>query len=315
MSKLQYLRKCTLIVSGASGKGLDLSGLRIVFKVKKTDAQTPNTAEIRVYNVAKSTVARIGSEYSTVILQAGYESNFGVIFTGNIKQVRSGVEGGVNTFVDISAGDGDEAYNCAVVNTTLAAGAKQSDQINAAAGSMSSMGVGKGHIADTGGKSLPRGKVMYGQAKDYMRQSAQASGTGWSIQDGKLQFVGLADLLPGQAVLLNSKTGLIGTPEQTNEGIKTTCLLNPMLKIAGRVKINEADIAKAALPETDKDAAPNKPAAITADGVYRLLTVEHSGDTHGQDWYSNMMCLDVNALAPSKNKKKKVESEDEADEA
>ena len=55
----QYLRRCKLIVSTAGGSGLDLSGLHIKFAVKKADAQTPNTAEIRVYNVAETTVARI----------------------------------------------------------------------------------------------------------------------------------------------------------------------------------------------------------------------------------------------------------------
>ncbi len=306
MTQFQYIRRCNLLVGKASGDGLDLSSLHIQFKIKKSDAQTPNTAEIRVYNLAPNTAKQIRDEFKTVLLQAGYESNYGVIFHGNIKQVRIGKENGTDTYIDIAAGDGDDAYNYAVVNATLAAGAKQSDQINAAAGAMSSRGVSKGFIGDTGGTALPRGKVMYGNARDYLRQSAQASETSWSVQDGKLQVVSLTSVLPNQAVLLTSKTGLVGTPEQTNDGIKARCLLNPMLKIGVRVKINEEDVAQAKLPDSDKDSAANKPADISKDGIYRLLVVEHNGDTRGNDWYSDLICLDVDASAPPGKQVKKA---------
>jgi len=299
MAVLQYIRRCNLLVAGASGEGLDLSGLRISFKVKKSDAQTPNTAEIRVYNLAESTAKQIREEFKTITLQAGYEANFGIIFAGNIKQVRFGRESGTDTYIDIAAGDGDDAYNYAVVNTTLAAGATQANQIQAAAGALSERGVGQGFIADTGTQSLARGKVMYGMARDYLRQSAEASETTWSVQDGKLQFVKLTEVLPNQAVLLNSKTGLVGTPELTNEGLKARCLLNPLLKIAVRVKIDEADVAEAKLPSSGKDSPANAGASVAQDGIYRLLVVEHSGDTFGNDWYSDLVCLSADPTAPA----------------
>lgn len=304
-NQLQYIRHCNLIVANEAGEGLDLSNLRIVFKIKKSDAQTPNTAEIRVYNLADGTANRIRKEFQNITLQAGYESNYGLIFNGNIKQVRFGRENGTDSFIDIAAADGDNAYNFAVVNATLAAGSRQSDQINAAAGSMSGRGVSIGHMDATGGVKLPRGKVMYGMARDYLRQSSDASGSSWSIQDGKVQLVSLTGVMPNQAVLLTSKTGLVGQPEQTNDGIKARCLLNPMLRIGGKVQINEKDVAEAKLPGTSKDAQANKPPAIEADGFYRLLVVEHSGDTRGNDWYSDLVCLGVDATAPIGNQVKK----------
>ena len=301
----QYIRRCNLIVADAKGNGLDLSNLRIVFKIKKSDAQTPNTAEIRVYNLAKETASKIRKEFSTVLLQAGYDSNYGTIFAGNIKQVKLGRENGTDSYIDIAAGDGDDAYNFAVVNSTLSAGATQQDQINSAAGSMSVKAVKQGSITGVESNKLPRGKVMYGMARDYLRQSASATETSWSIQDGKIQFVKLTGLLPSQAVLLNSKSGLIGTPEQTNDGITVKCLLNPQLKIAGRVKIDQENIAEAQLPDTSKKDTVNKPVAIEDDGFYRLLTVEHSGDTRGNEWYSNLVCLGIDATLPANKQVKK----------
>ena len=273
---MQYLRKCSLIVAGMD-QGLDLSGLRIRFSVKRSDAQTPNAAEIRVYNLAPNTARQIRDEFTRVILQAGYEENFGVIFDGDIKQVKFGREGGTDTYVDIAAGDGDAAYNFAVVNTTLAAGARQSDQIRAALAPMAERGVTAGYIDTIDDRALPRGKAMFGMSRDYLRRSADTTATAWSIQDRKVQFVKRTGLLPGQAVALSSATGLVGVPEVTNEGVYIRSLLNPLLVIGGQVQVSGS---------TD------------ADGIYRILVVEHTGDTHGNEWYSTITGLLVDPSAP-----------------
>lgn len=294
----QYLRKCSLIVSNDAGAGIDLSNLGIKFSVKKSDAQTPNTAEIRVYNVAQDTAARIREEFTRVRLQAGYEGNFGVIFDGNIKQAVNGQENGCDKFVDIYAGDGDDAYNFSIINYSLAAGSTQSQQLTSLIQAMESRGVKTGSIEGLLPDKLPRGKVMYGMARDYIRQIAQSSQTSWSVQDMALQVIPFTSLLPNQAVVLNSKSGMIGIPEQTNEGIKIKCLLNPLLKIGSKVKINEEDIQKAKIDDTAKDSNVNKPSEISRDGFYRLYTVEHSGDTRGNEWYSSLKCLDVDATVP-----------------
>ena len=43
------------------------------------------------------------------------------------------------------------------------------------------------------------------------------------------------DIFPAEAVVLTAETGLVGAPEQTNDGIKVRCLLNPRLRIGGRI--------------------------------------------------------------------------------
>jgi len=306
---LQYIRKFNLLLADDSGQGLDFSGLKVVFSIKKTDHQTPNTADIRIYNLNQMTVEKAKKEFTRVVVQAGYESNFGVIFDGTVKQYRTGKENSTDTYLDISAGDGDVAYNYAVVNGTLHAGATQLEQIQLATLTMQQQGgIRPGFISnDIAGAPLARGKVMYGPARDYVRQSARSSGATWSIQDGKLQVLKTGELLPVQAVYLNSKTGLVGTPEQTNDGIKARCLLNPMLKIGSKIKINEASIQTAKLPDTTKDAAPNKMPSIAADGAYRILSIDFTGDTFGNDWYCDFICIDVDEAAPVKKQVKDAE--------
>lgn len=290
-----YLRKCSLIVGG-SGSGLELGDLRITFQTHKADYETPNSADIRVYNASEETALRVQREFTRVVLQAGYEGNFGLIFGGNLRQVRRGRENGVDTYLDLLVSDGDRAYNFAVVNQTLAAGATVKDQIGAAQGALSELGVSAGYVPDIAAQALPRGKAMFGMARKYMRDAADATGSTWSIQDGVAQMVGLGGYLPGNAVELTAESGLIGQPEQTNEGIKVRSLLNPRLRVGGRIKLDNRSILRF---RTDlKVGAFNKAPRLDEDGFYRILAVEFKGDTRGKDWYADLICVGIDDSAP-----------------
>lgn len=293
-SAAQFPRVCTLLVADRVGNALDLSELHIKFAVKRSDTMTPNIADIRVYNLEEQTAIRIRKEFTTVILQAGYPGNFGVIFRGNIKQVIVGRESATDTYIDIIAGDGDRAYNFSVINQTLAAGATQTDQVQSAIASMAQKGVTAGKVDSSTTQPLPRGKVMWGNARDYMRAAAQNSGNNWSIQDEKINFIPKKSYLPGEAVVLTSKTGMINAPEQTNEGVNVKCLINPRLAVAGRVHLDNASIQRYKINLSVPNSPQNIPPPINADGIYYILVVEHNGDNRGIEWYSSLICIAIN---------------------
>lgn len=303
MTQTQYLRKISLIISNESGDGLDLSHLRIVFDIKLSDSETPNTAKIRVYNLSQNTIAKIQKEFTYITLQAGYLPDFGTIFYGNIKQVIYGSENNTDTFIDISAGDGDDPYNYSIVNTTLGRGSKQRDIIDAALLPMFDRGIEQGFIDDSDSKVLPRSKVMYGMSRDYLRQSAQNTQTSWSIQNGKYQSVKLTGVLPNTAVVLNSKSGLVYTPNQTNDGIIAKCLLNPNIKVASAIQIDQNDIQLELIDDqtTNDSVEASTPSPIAADGFYRVLIAEYVGDTRDEDWYTNITALSMDKTSSENN--------------
>lgn len=286
----QWMRVCTLAVGGEDGDALDLSGLRIKFQTRKGDIETPNSAVIEVYNVAPETLQRVQKEFTRVVLQAGYQGNYGIIFDGAIRQTRFWRDSGVDSVMSILAADGDRAYNYAVVNTTLAAGSRPADHVAACQSAFAAQGAGAGYLPALGGQPLPRGKVMYGMARKYMRDTARNTNTTWSIQDGKVQLVPAAGYLPGEAVVLTAETGLIGAPEQTQAGITLRCLLNPRLRIGGRVKLDNESVKRA---QTPLKMAATYPPRLDEDGFYRIIKAEFSGDTHGNDWYANLVCIGI----------------------
>lgn len=302
MSGEQFGRKATLMVVEGE-QALDLSALRFTFSVKAQDVESPNNAAIRIYNLSDVTVAKIRGEFSRVVLQAGYENNFGVIFDGTIKQVRIGREGPTDTYLDLLAADGDIAYNLAMVNKTMAAGSTSNERIQVAVDAMKDKGVTGSQVLlpETGGV-LPRGKVLFGMARAALRAESQNQGASWFINQGQVQVVKNDGYLPSQAVVLNGQTGLIGRPEQTIDGIRARCLINPQLAVGGRVKIDNEVIN-----QTLQKNAGNPPVAydrwvglqlfanIAADGLYRIYVIEYEGDTRGGPWYCDLTLLAIDS--------------------
>lgn len=285
---LQWLRACSLVVAGNSGQGLELGELRVTFQTKKGDTETPNSAEVSIYNLSEATASRMRREFTRVILQAGYQGNCSIIFDGGIRQSIRSRENGTDTVLTLVCADGDQAYNFATVNTTLAAGSTPADRVKVCQQQFEAKGVTAGHMPDLGGAGLPRGKVMYGMGRKFMRDEAENTKTSWSIQDGALVMLKHAGTLPGEAVVLTHETGLVGTPEQTNEGITVRCLINPRLRIGGRIKLDNRSIQAA---KTDLKMSAQRPPKMDSDGFYRILKVEFSGDTRGNDWYADMICI------------------------
>ncbi|RQZ89884.1 hypothetical protein DF053_08550 [Burkholderia cepacia] len=317
MSVQQFGRKVSLIIGFDSGEALDLSELRIVFRVQRGDLQTPNSARIRVYNVSANTARRAQSkEFTRVVLQAGYEGNYGIIFDGQIKQVRRGRETQTDTFLDITAADGDSAYNFAVVNTTLAAGSTPADHVAAVCTAMGQYGVQQGYLPELPSNPLPRGKVMFGMARDFLRWTARTTQTVWSIQDGKVVMVPETAYMPGEIPVITSATGMVGLPQQTANGIEVKMLLNPSVKIGRLIWLDNASIQQYEYSLNVGQQAENEriemQAKLQDDGFYYVMLAEVSGDTRGEEWYTSVVCLaaDVTVLPDSFKDKAAVPSAD-----
>ncbi len=289
----QYGRVASLVVADEAS-GLDLSSLHVKFEVKQWSLQTPGSCSVRVYNVASNTAKKIQTEFTKLILGAGYKDGGATtIFAGTIVQVRGGRENPVDTYLDITAADGDEAHNFSVVNTSLAAGRSYADRVNALVQAMGAQGVTPGYIAPLPDGTLPRGKVMFGMARDHLRDLSFATDMDWSVQQGQFQLIPKAGYLPGQAVVLTPATGLIGLPEVTADGIKVRCLLNPLVKAGGLIQLDSATLQQAQLDISYQGSAQNAflPQVLDGVGSYRVLVAEHSGDTRGNTWYTDIICL------------------------
>ena len=292
-------------------KTLDLSNLHFQFQTKNQDEEGPSNCSIRIFNLKQETAElMVKYGYSQVVVQAGYEGSYGVVFQGNIKQFRIGRLNQTDSYVDILAADGDLVYAFGFINKTLSAEQNNPAGIKAAFNETAqkyraSMGPDLTESVGAAGGTLPRGKVMFGMLRAQLYDYANSRLATWSIQDGKIQIIPLKGYLKDQPVFLSERTGMIGVPEQTQDGIKIRCLINPRIIVGGRVTIDNKSINQTINQSPFSPQLPNagipfdkwvgvvQLANPARDGDYRVYAVEHHGDTRGQDWYSDLICLAV----------------------
>lgn len=305
----QWIRRAQVII-GKAGRGLLVEELRIVFEVTKTVDSAPNTATIKIYNLAPTSEAKIKNEFDEVLLNCGYEGAMRLVFRGNIKHVYRYREG--NDYItEIEAADGDKDYRNAVMNETLAAGTTNKHLIDRAVGSMSG-GTKKGY-ADTGSNPRIRGKVITGNTRDALTDLARDIGANWSIQDGQLAIVKADAVMPGEAIVIRADTGMLGSPEVNDKGVTVKCLLNPQIRINGAIKIDNNGIkgapvkvgkmAKKKEDVVDKDAEKKEPIRLDPDGIYKCVKLTHRGDNRGQEWETEALCIGLDAKATDSAKK------------
>lgn len=285
----KYIRKHELLI-GDGSSAIDLSQMQCRFSVKMGDVSHPQYATFRIYNLSEQTRASIKAQaYNRVAFQAGYrDGHYGTIFDGEVIQGVTGRESPTDTFIDILAAVGVSAHE-AGMNQTFAAGSTSKDVAKAAA---DAMGLPLNDHSSSDGIALPRGRVVYGQARDALSDATRIDNSTWFYDHNGLNIVDYDKFRPGAPIEINSGTGMIGWPEQTQEGIQVRCLLNPLISVATRFRLNNASIQQIHASADIKylNLAPR----LDADGLYRVLYFEHVGDTRGQAWYTDIIGVSVN---------------------
>lgn len=273
-------RKCRVFVSDDTGKGVEMTNLHIVFNVQKTYLQDLQYSIIQVYNVNRDTESFILRKGTTVIIEAGYEgSNYGEIFQGDIIQAMGYRENGTDFVLKIVAADSDRFLNEGFVSNNIERGMTQRQ----AAESLATKATVPTKIntisADLNKNTLPRGKVFFGMAKDYLGQIAKTSNATLYMNNGQVNILKVGDPPDGSIIKLTPASGLIGQVQQTELGIKGKALLIPQIRVNKSIQVENQYIQERQL------AMGSLQTLLDAQGVYRIAKTTYSGDNRGNDWY------------------------------
>lgn len=286
-------RKYRVIVSDVNGVGIDVSELRCTFQIEKSISETPNYAEIVLYNLSAQTENSIIKEGAKVILEAGYQNpQYGLIFSGDIVQPLRGKEDNTTYTLTLVSQDGDLFYNKGIINASFRAGQTSRDILeNMTKQSSNALELGQlsNNLTPT---ALPRGKALFGLTRDYFRQIAKSEQAAFYINNNKIEFIKAMDLLTNEVIQLNGKSGLIGMPEQTEEGIQATCLLNPLLDLNKMVAIDLSSIQR---QKADRNSELKN---IAGAGIFKIIKIAHKGDTRGDEWYTEFTAVAQTGAVP-----------------
>jgi len=278
----QYKRVYELTIVPTSGETRIIDELRINFEITKSVLSFPNLARIQIYNPNKDTLAALQSKFTKIVLNAGYQGDSRLLFTGEIRNVFQ-MKIGVDRIATVYAGDGQRDWQNASFNKTFTESVTISAAIDEVLKTFKEVTVGAlegiPQIADK-----LRGQTLSGSSKDILDQFADEYGFNWSIQDGQVVTTPIEQpLTNAEAVLINAATGMIGSPTVTEIGADVTTLLNPRLLPNSAFKIESvnADIQLGNLFFRD---VPR----TNAEGTYKVQEVSFKGDSREGDWLSSV---------------------------
>ncbi len=281
-------RKVSVLI-GRKGleTALNVTDLRVTFSVKKTATAKNNSCTVAVWNLNPNQRSLVNTEDGFLVLKAGYAQDTGleVVYIGDIAFAESRRDPpDVTTRIECS--DGMKAVRETRFNVSYkeGTGAKQvlKDLIRdfPLAAKKAQLNDAVSRVPD---RQFANGFAASGQAVDVLTKITSTLLLEWSIQNSELKVIQLGKADGTSAVKLSPGTGLIGSPQRRRakkkdgggfNGWEASSLLRPSIEPGGQVLIESAD--------------------IPLGSTFRVETVYHIGDTHGDEtWESRVEVSDA----------------------
>lgn len=281
---------------------IDVSHLRCTFQTEwKYNTQQTQMGMLVVYNLNAATEGAIIREGFQISISAGYvEGQYGEIFTGDIVQIIRNREDGVDYKLEIIAFRGLMMFQGVnYVRSTLAAGSTSREIVNAVAKSADNP-LKIGDVSkNLNQQPLPRGKVLFGTPGKYLRDVCVNNDASYGTDSaGKVTIIRAADEIPESMCLtLTPATGLVGTPQYSDDGIHMQMLLDCRIKLNTLIKIDNEIIKKTVLNFDMTGAGNNQQSQLyqfDQDGEYQVCSIIHRGDTWGDTWFTEVIGIGRN---------------------
>ena len=235
--------------------------LFIEFSIVLEDAEEPNRATLKIYNLSNDTINRI-KRNDTVIINAGYEGDVGTIFAGGIilKEV---LYNKTEKVLTLEIQDALSNWLDKKISKTYVAGTKASEIIRDLT---NQIGIEIGLIELENDIVYERGRTLNTTLRNALKDIVKDTGSKLYSNKNKLYITKRTTGI-NIAVVLNSETGLIDSPTPFTElgefvgdtdfsGFNVETLLNHRIGINTILQIQSK----------------------TANGFYRVLKCRHLAD-------------------------------------
>jgi len=312
-----YGRKFQLTVTAANGTVFQFpaasnqpDNLRIVFNIFTVFYQVYWWADIDIYNLDQFTsTALIQSagttqpyvkQGMTAILSAGYQQgNYGIIWQGPVFQARVTRENVTDFKISLHCLLSIDPLTRDAVNSSYSASQSQTGLIQKMANLAFGSSVPVTISSSAKVVNQSRGGVIFGTVKSTFDNFADENNMQWFVSQRGLNFAKIDDDTPAtdtSASVFSPPNApgqqppeadgiIIGTPEQTQYGVRFRVLLDPTVVVkypAQLVNINNSQIVM------QKRAIGEYLNVLDQNGTYIVFGVRYYGDTRGQAWYTEI---------------------------
>lgn len=253
---LLYDRRYQLTVA-AGGLQKSWSDLDLSFRVSKTITSEPNELELTLFGLNDDSRALLQAPNATIILEAGYQEEYGVIFSGAIGDVQE--DGSFpDQAVVVRASDGASQMRQTPMSISISAGLSGKEALNQV---LKATGLKAADSALSEIRTLTRGIALVGSPATILDAITAAQGISWSVQDGEVHVLPATG--SGVIVVVDEPIGRLSKRTE-----------------AGKTLISFRTLLRAAI----------RPGVLVKVGGYQVVaqTVEHTGELPGQSWYTDV---------------------------
>lgn len=295
MEDLQFRRTYEVIIgSPNTGKGLQIigdeaanSGLQLSFKVKKNidNKEESNTCKIDLVNLSEDSINYIQKDSMSIILKVGYNNNNKILFRGMISEVETddgrSRQDRVTTLQCVPA---DALTYQPSISKTFPSKTTPRQVINFLIGQSTTI-----NRASFNSNNIDRpfdfGYPIQGDVKSILSEMARDFDFNYRI-DGQRLYVNDPNKYQStnsieRAFVISPSSGLLGEPTfasadgkklkddtQRKKGVKFRSLINPLIQPGSAVSLKGS----------------------TIEGIFRVNSVEYSGDWRGNTWEALCHC-------------------------
>lgn len=269
--------------------------LRVTFNIQKKYGVSVNMSEISVYNLNVATENMLIENGYKVRVMAGYvNGDYGLICDTVVFQPIWEREDYVTTKLTLVCVDALHWVHDNWIISSVPKMKYQKDIVSEMAGrSRVAIPVKESSFTEGNANAKTcRGTVVCENAMDYIRRYCQLSGTLPTVIDNKISLGRMQDPLKPEAqkkmitVTAGKGGSLIGVPQQTQNGVDFTCLLNPNITVAEPRNLIKLD--NTILRQVKAQYGVTVFANLDKDWTYQIAGVTHVGDTRGNEWYSHV---------------------------
>lgn len=296
MSNFQFNRTASVEFAGETAEGafttVSVRELRIRFRVRKTLMGYPSQATIEIFNLGQKVMnAVINRRYGEITLNAGYVGNDTTVFKGQIKNGRISRQG-TDTIFTVFATDGGRAWERATFSKTYDTGVSIRLMLSDLIGSFPDIIEGDIEAAD--GFEQKEVENFSGATHKSLQRLADDYNFDWIVNEGVLDIVPRQRILdPTNIIKISAATGLIGSPTTTEIGVDMKVLINPFMIPARQIELSGVKAFNIAMGNLFfRQGLPS-----TVNGLFKLRDIIHKGDTRSNDWYSEVVTVDVDREA------------------
>lgn len=254
---------------------------RCVFTVDVAPGDALSFADIRLYNLAKSSSIKQGS---SIVFRAGYENNVDTIFTGFVTNyLREREPGAPEIITRLICRSGQPATDRASTRISFGPGTKVTDVLRALARAWPlPLDIDDSQFAND--PVFVSGYIVDGDIATAFDDLSYAYKFEWMQDRGRIVVTKPNMARTTEVTQVDQYSGMVGIPEVSRGpdglGVSVTVRLNPSLRINGRINLDSQfatfNTGNLFVAELSGDA--------NASGEYNIFAMRHEGDSHGDTW-------------------------------